>query len=490
MTDAVWIGIDLGTQSVRAIAADNTGSILATCAQPLLSSRRSGREHVQDPEEWWRAVCACCQQVMAAVPAEAARGVAVDATSGTILLTDEERRSASEALMYDDGRAEQEALLVTDAGRDLWAEFGYRMQPSWALPKLVWLWRNQASTKNGRYLTHQNDFVQNRLAGHRIPTDSSHSLKSGYDVLRRQWPYKIFASFGLPETILPKVVPPGSLLGHVSREAAAQTGLPALLPILAGMTDGCAAQIAAGAVETGSWNSVLGTTLVLKGVTEEQLRDPLGVVYSHLSPNGRWLPGGASSTGAGAITKLFLDENLEQLGKSAQENGPSDLVIYPLAAAGERFPFTASQAQGFQLREPANRTELYRSVLQGVAFLERLSFDYLKMLGAPLTGAFSISGGATRSPLWNQIRADVLERTLTIPAVTEPAFGMSILAASHGSSLRDAAGRMVSRGTQIDPALHFAETYGETYRRLLRELESRGWLPPALTDYSIQRIAL
>ncbi len=490
MTDAVWIGIDLGTQSVRAIAADDTGSILATSAQHLFSSRRSGREHVQDPEEWWRAVCACCHQVMAAVPSDAVRGLAVDATSGTILLTDEQHRPASEALMYDDGRAESEAQLVADVGRDLWAEFGYRMQPSWALPKLVWLWRNQVSDKAGLHLTHQNDFVQNRLAGQTIPTDSSHSLKSGYDLRRRQWPYEIFASLDLPETILPKVVPPGSLLGHVSREAAAQTGLPALLPILAGMTDGCAAQIAAGAVKTGSWNSVLGTTLVLKGVTEEQLRDPLGVVYSHLSPNGKWLPGGASSTGGGVIAKLFPNENLDRLGGAAQKSGPSDLVIYPLPATGERFPFAASQAQGFQLREPANRTELYRSVLQGVAFLERLSFDYLRMLGAPLTGTFSISGGAVRSPLWNQIRADMLERTLTIPAATEPAFGMAVLAASHDSSLEEAAGRMISPGSHVDPALPFAETYGETYRRLLRELESRGWLPPALTDYSIQRIAL
>src|SRR5438309_505036 len=100
---SVWLGIDIGTQSVRVIAADDAGSILASVAQPLRSSRRRRREHVQDPEEWWGAVCALCQEIMRAVPAARVHGVAIDGTSGTILMTDEELRPATEALMYDDG---------------------------------------------------------------------------------------------------------------------------------------------------------------------------------------------------------------------------------------------------------------------------------------------------------------------------------------------------------------------------------------------------
>jgi len=82
----------------------------------------------------------------------------------------------------------------------------------------------------------------------------------------------------------------------VDRRGADATGLPAGTPVIAGMTDGCAAQIGAGALEPGEWNSALGTTLVLKGVTPELVRDPSRVMYSHRSPDGDWLPGGASST--------------------------------------------------------------------------------------------------------------------------------------------------------------------------------------------------
>ena len=488
ITGAAWIGIDVGTQSVRAVVADDGGSVLATAAKPLASSQRAGREHTQDPEEWWQAVCDCCKEIKASVPAGLVRGIAVDATSGTILLTDEHGRPSTEALMYDDGRAQNEAQAVAEAGEALWAEFGYRMQPSWALPKLLWLWRNRVQDSAGLLLTHQSDFIQNRLAGYPIPTDSSNSLKSGYDLLRGQWPHAIFDKLGLPESLFPAVVPPGSQLGQVSREAAMQTGLPQGLPILGGMTDGCAAQIAAGSVQTGTWNSVLGTTLVIKGVTEERLRDPLGVVYSHRAPDGKWLPGGASSTGAGSIAKQFRSEDLDRLGALASARGPSSAVLYPLHATGERFPFAAPQAEGFELEKPRDEVERYRAILQGVAFIERLSFDYLKLLGAPLSGVVSISGGAVRSALWNQIRADVLGRTLTVPAVTEAAFGMAVLASSHGSSLTETAARMISPGTNIDPSTPFAETYGETYRRLLGALEQRGWLPSALAAYSIGQI--
>src|SRR4029079_6142435 len=97
----------------------------------------------------------------------------------------------------------------------------------------------------------------------------------------------------------------GTHLGNVWAAAAAETSIPEGTPIFAGMTDGCSAQLGAGAVRVGSWNSVLGTTLVLKGVAPELLKDPLGVVYSHRSPDGHWLPGGASSVGAGVLAQQF-----------------------------------------------------------------------------------------------------------------------------------------------------------------------------------------
>lgn len=482
MSDAVWIGIDLGTQSVRAIAADGNGELLATASHPLAGTRR-GVEHEQNPWDWWRSTTACCRQVMSDLGSRAVDGIAVDATSGTILLTDEHLNPVTPSLMYDDGRAGEEAEVVNAAGKELWEELGYRMQPSWALPKLLWLVRHYPKKTSVR-LTHQNDFINSHLTGRATATDSSHSLKSGYDLLRSRWPVSILETLGLSERLFPPVVRPGTPIGEIGAAASSETGIPVGTKLIAGMTDGCAAQIAAGATTIGSWNSVLGTTLVLKGATRERLVGPLGVVYSHRSSDGLWLPGGASSTGAGVIAEKFRDCDLDALNRSAAAAGPSDLVVYPLSGKGERFPFSATEAEGFTIGTPVDRESLYVGILQGVAFIERLAFESMEMLGAPMNGKLTFTGGATRSAAWNRIRTNILGREVSIPAVTEGAFGMAVLAASHDRSLAEATRAMVRIKETMSPDLGLQGAYAERYERLLQELQKRGWISEQIVEHA------
>jgi sugar (pentulose or hexulose) kinase len=478
MSEPAYLGIDLGTQSVRVMAVNQDGTVLATSAQPLVS-KRDGVRHEQDPETWWSATAAGLREVVTRLGSEPQiEGIAVDATSGTILLINDSVRPLTCALMYDDGRASAEAIEVNEKGGLLWRQMSYCMQPSWALPKLLWLHRH-TDIPAGARLAHQNDFVNARLAGRILAADSSHSLKTGYDLIRSEWPVSVLDVLQIPLTILPKVVTPGARIGEVSLTAAKETSVPMGVPIFAGMTDGCAAQIASGATEVGSWNTVIGTTLVIKGVTRELLHDPLGTVYSHRSADGLWLPGGASSTGAAAIAKEFADVDLEALNHAAQISGPTPLVVYPLVSKGERFPFAAPEATGFTLGEATSVEERYRSVLQGIAMLERLSFDLLRQMGAPTQGRFTISGGAVKSNVLNQIRADVLERELAVPSVTEGAFGMAVLTASTYTSIEEATRRMVRMDRTVSPKYSF-DKYEEQYGALVQELNRRGWLPAEL----------
>ena len=480
----MYLGIDLGTQSVRVLAVTEDGAVVQAATQPLASTR-DGARHEQAPEQWWRAVALCCRAVMAGLgDSTEVRGLAVDATSGTVLLMDEQLRALTPGLMYDDGRARAEAELVNDAGSALWSELSYRMQPSWALPKLLWLARNTEVPRGAR-LAHQNDFVNARLAGRRLAADTSNSLKTGYDLVRMRWPAEVLEKLGLALDLFPEVVLPGKRIGEVCAIAAAETGVPAGTPIHAGMTDGCAAQIASGATTEGSWNSVIGTTLVMKGVTRELLHDPLGVVYSHRSADGMWLPGGASSTGAGVIAKEFAAENLDRLNAAAERAGPTLLVAYPLAGEGERYPFHAPEARGFMLGDAETEEERYAAVLQGIAFVERLAFDALRGLGASTSGSFTVSGGATKSGALNRIRADVLGREIAVPRVTECAFGMAMLVAAHENSMATVTERMVRMEQTIAPVRGF-DAYAEQYARLVRELAGRGWLPQELAAAALR----
>ena len=196
----------------------------------------------------------------------------------------------------------------------MWAELGYqRMQPAWALPKLLWLLHDPGTPTAGTRMLHQRDFINERLIGHPVPTDLSNALKTGAHLVDEKWPEEVFDALGVPQPMLPGLVRSGTRIGTVSADAALATGIPAGTPVISGATDGCAAQLGAGALSVGSWNSVLGTTLILKGVTRELVQDPLGVVYSHKGPDGDWLPGGASSTGAGAISRDFAGKDLGML---------------------------------------------------------------------------------------------------------------------------------------------------------------------------------
>ena len=486
--ESIWLGFDLGTQSVRAVAVSDTGHVFGQSSYPL-TSRRDGPRHEQDPEEWWRAVVSACRVALADLPTRSIRGVAVDGTSGTILLVSRSGRALTSGLMYDDTRATDEAGRANEAGAAIWASLGYRMQPSWALPKLLWLLREHRGMLPRARLAHQTDFINHRLAGREVSSDSSNALKTGYDLVREAWPYEVLDALGVPDHIMPAVVRSGTQLGTVCSKAAALTGIPAGTPIIAGMTDGCAAQMGAGALDVGGWNSVLGTTLVLKGVTRELIRDPAGIVYSHRSPDGNWLPGGASSTGAGVFTKQFPGRDLDALSAQAAEREPANVIAYPLVSRGERFPFTAPDAEGFVLGEPIDEIDLYAALLQGVAFIERLCFDYLDLLGAPVSGDLSLTGGAARNRYWCQLRADILGRPVHLPENAEAALGMAILAASAGRRVSDVAKQMVRIREVIDPRPDRIARFHEPYLRLVEELARRGWAQSALVEHGRRRAA-
>jgi sugar (pentulose or hexulose) kinase len=343
------------------------------------------------------------------------------------------------------------------------------------------LWAGEGLLRDGVRLAHQPDVITSRLVGRPVAADSSHALKSGYDPLAGAWPGDVVDRLGIDPAVLPPVVTPGSVLGVVCPEAAQRTGLPIGTPVLAGMTDGCAAQLGAGALTPGEWNSVLGTTLALKGVTRTLLRDPTGAVYSHRAPHDDlWLPGGASSTGAGAVSALFPGADLDALTAAAARVREVP-TCYPLTGRGERFPFVRPDARGFvgssPLPGPGRDARLFAAVCHGVAHLERLCFDLLADAGADVGGPVSFTGGGSRNAWWNQLRCDLLGMPVRIPDNAEPSLGMAVLAA--GAVARDVVGaarRLVRVRTVLEPDPDRAARLAPGYHAFVAALAERGWL--------------
>jgi D-ribulokinase len=488
---ALWAGVDVGTQSLRVRLVDEAGEA-AGHGSGRLASRRwidqdGAARHEQDPEEWWRVLGGAFRAALAGLPAQRVRGVAFCSTSGTFLLAGPDGRARTPALMYDDARARAEADEVAAAGAQRWAALGYPMQASWALPKLLWLLRHspaevRADALAGRLrLLHCADYLAGRLTGGPVATDWSHALKTGFDLDAGAWPLAVVDQLGIPPALLPEVVRPGRRIGRLGEAGAEHTGLAAGTPVHAGLTDGCAAQVAAGALTPGAWNSVLGTTLVLKGVTVERLRDRGGAVYSHRHPDGGWLPGGASNVGAGALEARFPGADHDALDAAAAAYEPANGLSYPLLSRGERFPFVNAVAEPFDIGPFAEPADRYAAVLQGVAFVERLCFAYLGSLGADLSGPVSLTGGATRSAYWTQLRADILGRDVVLPARPEPAFGAAVTAAAGEGSLTETARRMSRPGRVVAHRPAVSERFAEPYARFVAALAERGYLVEATT---------
>ena len=479
-----WLGIDVGTQGARALVVDATGTVLGR-GDTSITGRRDGVRHEQDPDTWRDAVAAACRRALAQVDPTTIRALAVCATSGTVALTDESGRPVTTGLMYDDGRARDQAVTVAERGAEHWAQSGYRIQATWALPKLLWLLAEEPERVRHTRLAHQSDLITGWLVGHPVATDWSHALKTGYDPVTG-WPAELLQALHIPDGMLPDVVAPGTVLGAVCAARSADTGIPAGTPVVAGMTDGCAAQLASGAVEIGDWNCVLGTTLVFKGVTAERLHDASGVLYCHRAADGRWLPGGASSVGAGVISEEFPGADLDALTVAARAHEPAASLAYPLVSRGERFPFVAPDAERLTLPRPADPGEHFAAVLQGVCFAQRLAVDYIDLLGAPV-GHIYVSGGGSRNGYWRQLQADILGRPVHRPTHTDAAFGMAILAATGSDVSGPQARQMTGTPDTTTPRPGRNADFTGPYVRLVNELEQRGWLPSALADHTRER---
>jgi sugar (pentulose or hexulose) kinase len=314
-----------------------------------------------------------------------------------------------------------------------------------------------------------------KLSGNYRVTDYTNALKSGYDVKNDVWPVYLFEQLPLKNAWMQAVVPSGKPIGKLLPALAKALELPEIM-VVAGMTDGCASQVASGAVRPGDWNTTIGTTLVVKGVTKQELKDPEGRLYSHRHPEGYWMPGGASNTGADWVTASFSD-HLAELTQAAVKLIPTSFIAYPLRQQGERFPFISAQARGFA-PEGLSDSELFTANMEGVSYLERYAYELIETLSGETVRAVYTAGGASNSDVWLTIRSSVLKRPVYKCAQVTGAVGAAILAASqtHFSSLTEAVQAMTHVEKTVKPSAELMSAYDAGYQRFVGALREKGFI--------------
>ncbi len=416
-----YIGLDLGTSGCRGVAIDGQGDVVAEHALPLPLPDSSGpKERQQAPELWWQAVVEVLWRLSRATTGYQVEAIAVDGTSSTLLLCDEQGQPLTPGLMYNDMRSLHEVEKLrrhAPPGSPV-------LSASSSLAKLLHLLPSVSSRPV--HALHQADWIMGKLSGRFPISDENNALKLGYDPVERRWPEWIEA-LGLPSGSLPRVYPSATSVGSLDNLVAAQTGLATTTRVISGTTDSNAAFIATGADDIGDAVTSQGSTLVLKILSDRPVFAAEYGVYSHRLGD-RWLVSGASNSGGGVCRHFFSDQQMLEMSAQIDPAKPSGLDYYPLLSPGERFPINDPDLPPRLSPRPADERLFFQAILEGLTAIEAAGYRRLHELGAPMPKRIiSIGGGAINEP-WRSMRESKIGIPVQRAAQQSAAYGTALLA--------------------------------------------------------------
>lgn len=407
-------GVDFGTSGCR-LAIINSSKELIFDHQVHYA-----KPDQQNPAIWWDALKTLFAKCPANLKKQISR-IAVDGTSGTLLLVDEIGHPVSKTLMYNDTRASDQAAIIASIAPE---ESGARGASS-GLARFLWLL--QHSQQNSAYrVQHQADWIVGKFTNAFRHSDENNCLKLGYDLMNRCWP-DWFTALKIPLQLLPEVHQPGKVITKIAPEVANQLGLSNDLDLVAGTTDSIAAFLATGANQLGEAVTSLGSTLAIKLISDKPVFSPQYGIYSHRLGD-RWLVGGASNSGGAVLLKYFKTHALDRMTAGLDPAKTTGLKYYPLLKKGERFPIADPNKQPLLTPRPNNDIQFFQGMLEGIANIEKLAYQRLNELGAPKLSKLYTVGGGSQNIAWTKIREQKLELSIITPNITEAAYGVALLA--------------------------------------------------------------
>ena len=427
----LFIGIDLGTSGCRAIAIDVSGKIIA---QSKFTYPSQIQHHQQTPQDWWQATQSVLQDITSLVHHQHIQAISIDGTSGTVLFCDDAGQPLSPALMYDDKRAQPQAnYLQQYAPKD-----SVVLSATSGLAKVLWLLEHHLPQENF-HIMHQADWIAGQLSKKFNVSDFNNVLKTGFDPVNKIWPLwlkDLFSEHKIDPACLPKVVSPGSVISNINPHIALELGLPIDVEIIAGTTDSTAAFMASGSSKVGQAVTSLGSTLVLKVISNFPINNPAHGVYSQ--PYGEhWLVGGASNSGGAVLRYYFNDEQMLAMTSQLNPDSTTNLNYYPLIETGERFPFNNSNLAPRITPKVKDDVVFFQGLLEGIAEIEHTGYQLLEHLGAPYPTSVQTAGGGAINTAWQKIREHKLGVPVTVAEHTAAAYGAAKLAAKNYLNTRE-----------------------------------------------------
>ncbi len=435
----MYLGIDLGTSSVKVVLVDDEQQIVGQAIEALSLQRPQPLWSEQDPDEWFRATAQALDALHRS-HATALSGVRAIGLSGQMhgaTLLDASDRVLRPALLWNDGRSEAECRALEAAVPQIRRITGNLVMPGFTAPKVAWVRAHEPEVfaRVARVLLPK-DYLRLRLSGESVSEMSDASGTLWLEVGARRWSGEVLEATGLDERAMPGLIEGSEPSGVLKRDLASRWGIPTDAMIAGGAGDQAAGAIGAGIVDAGQALLSLGTSGVLFIAGDRFLPDPENAVHAfcHCLP-ARWHQMSVMLSAAGSlawVTRLVgAESEAALLASVARKSGGVPPPIFLPYLSGERTPHNDPHAKGvfFGLTLDHDSADLARAVLEGVAFALRDGQSALLAAGATIRDVTVVGGGA-RSQTWARILAAALERPLCYAAEAEvgPAFGAARLA--------------------------------------------------------------
>lgn len=477
VSDMLFIGIDLGTSSVKLLLMDEAGRILKIVSRDYpISFPRPGWSE-QNPEDWLRAALDGIRALTDGFDKRQVAGIGAGGQMHGLVALDKEDRVLRPAILWNDGRTGAETdYLNTEVGRETLS--GYTANIAFAgftAPKLLWMKKNEPEifARIAKIMLPK-DYINYMLSGVHCTDYSDASGTLLLDVKHKRWSREMLDICSVREEWMPRLFESYETAGTLKPELARELELGPDVKIAAGAGDNAAAAVGTATMEDGGCNISVGTSGTIFISSEKFSADPNNALHAFAHADGRYHLMGCMLSAA-SCNKWWMEDILKTSDFSAEQEsitrgrlGRGHVYFLPYLM-GERSPHNDPAARGafVGLSMDTVRADMTRAVLEGVAFGIRDSLEVARSLGFHIRRS-KICGGGAKSQLWKEIFANVLNLELECVETEEgPGYGGAILAAvacgAYGS-VREAAEKLVKVTSVVKPEPEIAARYETRYQ--------------------------
>lgn len=477
----LYIGIDLGTSAVKLLLMDNTGKIRKIISREYPISYPQAGWSEQDPSDWLHETLEGIRELTAGCDKSEIAGVGCCGQMHGLVMLDENDGVIRPALLWNDGRAFEETAYLNDViGKGKLS--GYTANIAFAgftAPKLLWV-KNHEPENFSRIskIMLPKDYINYMLTGVFCtdPSDASGTLL--FDVKNKCWSKEMLDICGVSPQQLPKIYESYEIVGTLRSEVAKALDISHPVKVCAGAGDNAGAAVGTGTVGDEICNISLGTSGTIFITTKDFRVDPNNALHAFAHADGHYHLMGCMLSAA-SCNKWWQEKILGADDyKAEEERIPEELlgknrVFFLPYLMGERSPINDVNARGMfiGMSPDTDRAAMKLSVLEGVAFAMRDSFEVAKSLGLNIEIS-RICGGGAKSPLWRRIFANVLNIDLfTVETEEGPGYGGAILAAvacGEWKNVQQASTELFKIKEGVSPEPELAELYEQRYRQFRR----------------------